>query len=321
MNRNVEVASHLRTISQLLSLDGAGKFRVDAFENAARTIETRFEPIDQSSVSGIAGIGKSTAGVICEFLATGTSSRMEELGTRFPVRALTMTRVKGVGPVTAMRLAREGIDDFDVLVARAEAGTLMKGGQKDEAMIREVLYARDVGQGRIAHTVAKHIGEWAAKEVGKIRGVASVTVCGSVRRGAATSKDVDLIVLLKPGRDREAVVRGFLALGDPINSGSSKASAHLTRIGQVMQVDMWMVEEWHHGAALVYATGSKAHCISLRTRAQARGMTLNEYGLFPAKCQEFTKENSLAGCTESEVYCALGLKYIGPEKRSGNLES
>jgi len=319
MDRNVEVARHLRTIAQLLSLDGASKFRVDAFENAARILETRSVPVEDSVISGIQGIGKSTAEVIREFLDTGTSSRLKELGTRWPVDALTMTRVKGVGPKTAMRLHGEGISDFDALVARAEAGTLTKKGQRDEALIREVLYARDVGQGRVEHEIARHIGEWAAKEVGRIVGVAAVTVCGSVRRGAATSKDVDLIVLLGPGADRATVAAGFLALGDPINSGGSRASARLTKIGQTMQVDMWMVEEWHHGAALVYATGSKAHCIALRERAQGRGKTLNEYGLFPSDCQDFTEGNSLAGATEGDVYKALGLPYVEPESRTGIL--
>lgn len=120
MGRNLEVAAHLRTIAQLLSLDGAGKFRIDAFENAARTVETLSGPIEDADLSKIHGIGKSTATTIQQFLATGQSMRLNDLGTRWPVEALTMTRVKGVGPKTAMRLHREGIANFDELVARAE---------------------------------------------------------------------------------------------------------------------------------------------------------------------------------------------------------
>lgn len=319
MSRNQETAQHLRTIAQLLSLDGGGKFKVDAFENAARAVETMAGPVEQADLSKVPGVGKSTAEAIRQFVALGRTDRMDELAQRWPVGALTMTRVKGIGPKTAMKLHDQGIADFDALVARAEAGSLTKKGQRDDALIREVLYARDLKQGRRPHLIAKSIGEWAASEVAKLAGVRGVTVCGSVRRGAETSKDVDLIVLVEPGADRDAIAGGFLALGDPINSGRAKASAYLTHTYQTMQVDIWMVEEWYHGAALVYATGSKAHCIALRARAQGRGKTLNEYGLFPADCQDFTEENSLAGRTEGDVYEALGLPYVEPGDRTGDL--
>lgn len=319
MGRNQEVAQHLRTIAQLLSLDGAGKFRVDAYENAARAVETLGGPVEEADLSRIPGVGKSTATTVQQFLATGVSMRMQDLAQRWPVRALTMTRVKGIGVKTAMKLHMDGIADFDALAAMAEAGALMKKGERDDALIREVLYAKDLGEGRKPFDVAFALGNWAAAEVSKLAGVSSVTVCGSVRRGAATSKDVDLIVLLEPGANRDVIAGGFLALGDPINSGQAKASAYLTHQYQTMQADIWMVEEWHHGAALVYATGSKAHCIALRARAQTLGLTLNEYGLFPAGCPDFSDTTSLAGRTEAGVYDALGLPWIEPQDRTGDL--
>lgn len=318
MDERTRLAEHLVRVSMLTELDGGGKFKVRAFKDAADVVLNTSDLHTLTSGS-VRGIGKSVSTCITQFLETGTSDRYQDLASRWPADALSMTKVKGIGLRTAVKLHGQGYADLDALVAAAEAGTLLKGGERDDALIREVLYARDVGQGRVAHEVAKYVGEWAAKEVGKLAGVESVTVCGSVRRLAATSKDVDLIVLLKPGANRDAVSGGFLALGDPINSGPSKASAYLTRVGQSLQVDMWMVEGWHHGAALVYATGSKAHCISLRARAQARGMTMNEYGLFPAGCQDFTEANSLAGRTEEDVYRSLGLPYVDPAKRSGDL--
>lgn len=319
MSRNEEVASHLRTIAQLLYLDGAGKFRVDAYENAARAVETLSGPVEEAELSKIPGVGKSTATTVQQFLAKGQSMRMNDLGQRWPVEALTMTRVKGVGPKTAMKLHRDGIEDFDALVARAEAGSLVKKGESDDALIREVLYARDLGQGRAPYQTVKHIADWVAAEVSGLPGVLEATVCGSVRRKAATSKDVDLVVLVSEGANRDLVAGGFLALGDPINSGHAKASAYVTRLGRTMQVDVWMVDEWHHGAALVYATGSKAHCIALRARAQSRGKTLNEYGLFEDGCSVYHQPASEAGNTEEDVYRALDLPFIKPEDRTGDL--
>jgi hypothetical protein len=48
-----------------------------------------------------------------------------------------------------------------------------------------------------------------------------------------------------------------------------------------VQADLRVVPESSWGAALMYFTGSKDHNVRLRERAIKRGMTLNEYGLFP----------------------------------------
>ena len=41
-----------------------------------------------------------------------------------------------------------------------------------------------------------------------------------------------------------------------------------------------MVEEDSYGAALHYFTGSKPHNIAIRERGIARGLKINEYGVF-----------------------------------------
>jgi DNA polymerase (family 10) len=64
------------------------------------------------------------------------------------------------------------------------------------------------------------------------------------------------------------------------------------------------------GAALQYFTGSKAHNVALRERAQRRGLKLNEYGVF--RTEDGVK---VAGATEEEVYGSLGLAFIPPELR------
>ena len=58
-----------------------------------------------------------------------------------------------------------------------------------------------------------------------------------------------------------------------------------------------------------YFTGSKAHNIALRDRAIGRGLKLNEYGLFQIEGNE-----RIAGQTEDEVYQALGLAWVPPDR-------
>jgi DNA polymerase (family X) len=82
-----------------------------------------------------------------------------------------------------------------------------------------------------------------------------------------------------------------------------------------IQADLRLVPEESQGAAMQYFTGSKAHNIALRDRAMARGLKLNEYGLF-----RLEDGASIAGRTEEEIYRALGLTDIPPELREGRGE-
>jgi DNA polymerase (family 10) len=75
-----------------------------------------------------------------------------------------------------------------------------------------------------------------------------------------------------------------------------------------MQVDLRLVPPESFGAALVYFTGSKAHNIAIRRRAQERDLKISEYGVFRGT-------RRVAGGTEEEVYRAIGLPWIPPELR------
>ena len=69
-----------------------------------------------------------------------------------------------------------------------------------------------------------------------------------------------------------------------------------------------MIPAESYGAALLYFTGSKGYNIELRKRAIARGLKLNEYGLFKG-------ERRIAGATEESIYAALDLPWVAPERR------
>ena len=72
----------------------------------------------------------------------------------------------------------------------------------------------------------------------------------------------------------------------------------------------------------MYFTGSKNHNVRLRERAIKKGMTLNEYGLFPESPDE--KHDGppqkrgvepVACETEEAIYAALDLPWLAPEIR------
>jgi DNA polymerase (family 10) len=310
MSRNQEVAAHLRTIAQLMGLEKTPRFKIVAFENAAKTVETLSGPVENANLDAIPGIGDSIATTIRQFLSGGVSMRLQDLGTRWPVEALTMTRVDGVGPVTAMKLHSQGIKNFDELVAAGTAGKL------NEKLAKAVRFAAAYDVGRIPREVATEAALFVTRELMKIHGVSTVQVCGSVRRNAETSKDVDVVITTLADADEGAILVAFQKLGDKIDGRSIRIAVS----GAFVQVDLWIVEPWHFGAAVVYATGSKDHCVALRTLAKSKGLTLNEYGLFKAGETDFFQKNQVApSATETEVYSSLGLRFFAPEERSGDL--
>lgn len=62
------------------------------------------------------------------------------------------------------------------------------------------------------------------------------------------------------------------------------------------------------GSALQYFTGSKEHGVAMRRVALAKGLHLNEWGVFD-------NSKKIAGSTEEEVYQTLDLEWIPPEMR------
>ena len=142
---------------------------------------------------------------------------------------------------------------------------------------------------------------------------------GSIRRGAETSGDIDILASVpQPGQEdgHDAQVMStfttYKLVERILGQGDTKSSV---RLQGGIQADLRLVPEESRGAAMQYFTGSKSHNIALRDRAISQGFKLNEYGLF--RVDEGT---AVAGRTEAGIYAALGLPEIAPELREGRGE-
>jgi DNA polymerase (family 10) len=149
----------------------------------------------------------------------------------------------------------------------------------------------------------------------EVPGVTHASYCGSLRRFSETVGDVDVVVA---GNDAVAVMDAVVAMSvveRVLVRGDAKTSI-VTHRGT--QVDVRCVAAHQLGAARLYFTGSKGHNIKLRTRALARGWTLNEYAL-----SEIEGGKVIASETEEQIYEALGLAWIPPVLRedAGEIEA
>jgi putative hydrolase len=130
---NQEIADKLREIAALLEEQGAGPFRVRAYQRAASTVENLDEPVtgiaEHNGLPGLTalpGIGEGIARSIYEYVAMGRMSRLESLrGGRDPVALFE--QIPGVGPKLAHRIIETlHIDTLEALEVAAHNKRLEK---------------------------------------------------------------------------------------------------------------------------------------------------------------------------------------------------
>jgi DNA polymerase (family 10) len=314
---NRAVARVLSEIADLLELKGENPFKIRAYRNGADVVAHAAEAaagLDEAALRGWSGIGKDLAIRIRDIAATGTCEIRQELLKEFPETLLEVLRLQGVGPKTVAMLYKElHIKSLDDLSQAAKAGRIrgLKGmGAKKEDLILKALDERQRHAGRHLLSKASDVADALIAYLMTHAPAAMIVTVGSVRRGAETSGDLDLLATGADATLADAFV-AYPTVERILGHGPTKASV-LLRGGY--QADLRIVLPDQRGAAMQYFTGSKAHNIALRDRALERGWKLNEYGLFDPQDQ------AIAGATEEGIYDALGLAWIPPELRENRGE-
>jgi DNA polymerase (family 10) len=315
---NAAIARIFSEIADLLEIKNENAFKIRAYRNAAETIARTTDKLagcTDDQLRAIPGIGKDLAAKIQEISETGDSRYHRELLEQFPPTILDLLHLQGVGPKTVALLYKElGIKTIEELEAACGDGRVrgIKGlGLKKEQQILRACAERKQNAGR--HLLPEAAGA-AALLVDYLRSECPAVVfdqVGSIRRGAETSGDIDI---LATGNDPNvmAVFIKYTLVERVLGHGDTKSSVLLS--GGI-QADLRLVPAESRGAAMQYFTGSKSHNIALRDRAIGRGFKLNEYGLF-----RIDDESRVAGRTEAEIYEALGLEEIPPELRENRGE-
>lgn len=144
---------------------------------------------------------------------------------------------------------------------------------------------------------------------------ALIAIAGSIRRRRETVGDIDLVCLPKVGGKSQIVER-------------CERSAKLEKFGQQYvvfrlangeQLDLWFAqarggdlfapEPCNWGMLLLARTGSVAHNLHLCTVAHARGLHFSPHRGLERRGAVVASE------TEEEIFAALGLAYVEPERR------
>jgi DNA polymerase (family X) len=319
---NADISRAFEDIADLLELGDANPFRIRAYRNAARIIGDLQLDIAASIKGGeelpkLPGIGEDLAGKIREIVTTGQCALLERLRKKTPPAVTELLRIPGLGPKRVKALYR-GLDvkTLEQLYRAARDGRIrgLPGfGEKSELNILQSVEARLSKGRRFKLAVASQYADAIADHLRKSAGVGQIVVAGSLRRMRETVGDIDILATADASSDVMSRFVRYEEVQEVLSSGDTRSSVILK---SGIQVDLRVVPRESYGAALHYFTGSKAHNIAIRRLAQARGLKLNEYGIFRGN-------KRVSGDTEESVFATVRLPYIPPELREdrGEIEA
>jgi DNA polymerase (family X) len=320
-----KVAEILVEIGTLLELKGENPFKTRAYANAARTIESLNEPlaklVAEKRLGEIKGIGEALEQKITELVETGKLKYYDELKASVSPGLIAMLEISGLGPKKIQALNQKlGIDSIEKLEAACKKSKVAKldgFGEKTQANILEGIERRRTYASKHLLSDALRAAEPLLDNLRAHDEVIRCSAAGSLRRFKEIIGDVDLLASSKKPAD---VIEFFVSQPGIVKilaKGETKASVILE--GGI-QSDLRVVSDKEFPFALMYFTGGKEHNIVMRQRAIARGLRLNEYGLFKSK-EETRDPKLLVPCkTEEEIFAKLDLPYIEPELREDHGE-
>jgi DNA polymerase (family 10) len=332
---NARVAALLSETADLLAIRGDSSFRVLAYRRAAdvvvrSTVEV-VPAIREGRPPRLPGVGTTIGEGLAELARSGRLPALEELRQEVPPGLISILALPGVGPRTAGSAWRSlGVATLADLVVAARAGrlrTLRGMSARTEARILaavEALERHPPRRMRMAEADAL-----AARVLGVIAGLPgarSAMAAGSLRRGAPTVGDLDVLVESdRPGEVLQALAAAGLGAADeqPEDPGAGSHGRASLRLADGTRLDVMTMPPDRTGTYVVHFTGSAEHNARLRQRARQRGWSLSEHGFAPLPEEAGRRPRARTSgppglvtfASEAEVYAFLGLAPIEPELR------
>lgn len=275
-------------------------FKANAYRKAAEVVETAQAFFDESGAlrSLHQSLTDRMMGHVMEIIAMGPPTGPESA-------AAELEKVSGFGPVTAKKLADQGVTSIADLKRRRSEFNL------SAAQCIALDFHDDIVQRIPRSEMSRH--EQLILNAAASSGTLA-TVTGSYRRGEESSGDIDVLLVgdltafMSELRTAQYVV-GVLA------EGPHKFMGIVRLPGCVVsrRLDVLCTPSAELPFALLHFTGPKEFNVALRKLAISKGWKLSEKNLVTAG------GNFIRADTETDVLHAMGVQYTAPEDRCGNI--
>lgn len=307
-------------------------FRIDSFTKALDIIKAHPTPISSGTEAlALKGIGKGISARIDEILETGSLQELVDIHEMLNVDiesrvVVDLCKITGIGEARAKALYKKGVRGIEDLLRKYKSGEI-------KISTNELTHHIAVGLDYY-YDLLQRI-PWA--EVDQIRSIIkseieadpkmTVTVCGSYRRKRETCGDIDVLIthsdyttetqvdLLTLNRVVKRLTDIGLLVGHLTENGKTKymGVCKLSATGLGRRIDIRFVPTECYPAALLYFTGSGQFNRLMRYKANERGFTINEYGIFTYLSG--VKGDRVPVTSEQEIFQIINCKYIEPELR------
>jgi len=314
---NDTLCETLENIARLLEIKGENPFKIRAYVNGARTIETTTADLKQLAADGklgeLDGIGTALAEKLTTLIQTGSLPFYDKLRAEFPPDILTLFDLQGLGAKKIKtlwdHLGISSIPELEQACRDGRVAALDGFGDKSAAKFLEAIAHQQQNAGKFLLGDVMALASELLDDLRAHPDVSLADVAGSFRRGKETVHDLDMLVASRfPDRVMDAFVTHPL-VDSIIAKGETKSSV---RLKNGLQCDLRVVTSTEFPFALNYFTGSKEHNVRMRSRALERGWSLNEYRFSTIKPDADPIPEIYE---ESSIYRALGLEFIPPELR------
>ncbi|KAM3925645.1 DNA polymerase beta [Leptodactylus fuscus] len=314
----VELANYERNVNRAIH-------KYNAYRKAASVIAKYPTKIKSGAeAKKLDGVGAKIAEKIDEFLATGKLRKLEKIRQDDTSSSINfLTRVTGIGPAAARKFVEEGIKTLDDLRNNEhKLNHHQKIGLK---------YFEDFEM-RIPREEMLKMQEIVLERVKKLDPLYIATVCGSFRRGAESSGDMD-ILLTHPDFMSDSpkqphllhnVVQNLeecnfitdtLVKGDTKFMGVCQLPSEGSKQFPFRRIDIRLIPKDQYYCGVLYFTGSDIFNKNMRTHALEKGFTLNEYTLRPLGVTGIAGE-PLPIDSEKDIFDYIQYKYREPKERS-----
>jgi DNA polymerase (family 10) len=321
VQNNKAVGNVLREVALLLELKGENPFKVRAYSNAARSIETLDEEImgmiHEGRVRDIEGIGETLAQQITELVETGSLQLLEELKRTIPPGHLEMLKIPGLGPkkikVLSDTLHVQTIGELEYACSENRLIELQGFGQKSQEKILKGIQQVKKYQGRYLYGDTLPLAESVLEKIRSHPKVLRASLAGSLRRRMEIVGNVNLVVSTQRSQEVLTAVSKFPEV-EVVHFGDGNAGHYSLASG--VKIDLQTTSDQDFPYHLYRLTGSLSHWKAMTKKATALAFELNEQGLL--------RNGRPVGCKEEEdIFQALGIDFIPPELREdrGEIEA
>ena len=299
----------------------SNQFRLTQFKKAIESIKScDFVITSGKQAKTLQGVGDGIAHRIEEILATGT---LEELATVCPIDAKTkvlneLCEITGIGESHANDFYDQGVRCIDDL---SNPNIDVK---LTHHMMMGIKYYQD-----LKHKIPRSEMTLLQQRIVSIIQARDpnllIEICGSFRRGAESSGDIDVLITpinpeqvdASPSTTLRQVVlslhEGGLLCDDLVVNCNTKymGFCKVKHDGYGRRIDIRMIPKESFYTALLYFTGSKILNTTMRNIAIQLGYTLNEYELMNNTTGKRADIES-----EQDIFKTLGIKYMHPHEHN-----